>query len=421
MRMVTRRLPLKCAMGFLDSILKKKNKSAPGAEGEVSQDAPSPEAPKASDAKAEMAAKLKGVLHHLDKIILGVVLIAVTVLSVLKMLSAKSEIKSVLETDTNVAPGGSMLVFENLQPTNLAELIEKSKEQPDAIRLEGTNHWVFNPRVWKELFIQETGENILIVDSPNEPLGVSALQVSSITNLKAYFNARAFRGAGTVRYEFTWRDIEYPVFPYEFMPANNPLRTFLPQSKLPLNLLAASSTGWLPSTNQAPKPLHGFLGQNSGYLRLRPELELLVKFNSATQPTAQQMARVDPRSMTIPDVILDVELIQGVQGGIVPYSTNSIRAISGVDVPISRGFSADFTYRTKYHKGIALAGFRVGRHLMIDGEVFRVFKITADTVSLVSDPLYGGNGKIYEKKWVRQGGGAVAPVQRQPAVVPVGG
>ena len=84
-----------------------------------------------------------------------------------------------------------------------------------------------------------------------------------------------------------------------------------------------------------------------------------------------------------------------------PYSTNSIRAISGVDVPISRGFSADFTYRTKYHKGIALAGFRVGRHLMIDGEVFRVFKITADTVSLVSDPLYGGNGKIYEKKWVR--------------------
>ena len=60
MWMVPRRLPLKCAMGFLDSILKKKDKSAPDAEGEVSQDAPSPEAPKASNAKAEMAAKLKG-------------------------------------------------------------------------------------------------------------------------------------------------------------------------------------------------------------------------------------------------------------------------------------------------------------------------------------------------------------------------
>lgn len=401
--MAAGRLPLKGAMGFLDSILKKKGDSAAAVDGETLQDvAPSPEATKAaSSAQVGVAAKLKGVLNHLDKIILGFVLIAVTVLSVLKMLSAKSEIKSVLETDTNVAPGGSMLVFVDLQPTNLVELIEKSKEQPDAIRLEGTNHWVFNPRVWKELFIQETGENVLIVDSPNEPLGVSALQVSSITNLKSYFNARAFRGAGTVRYEFTWRDTEYPVLPYEYMPTNNLLRTFFPQNGFPVNLLTASATGWLPGANQAPKPLHGFKGQYSGYLRLRPEFELLVKFSSATQPTAQQMARVDPRSMTIPDVILDVELIQGVRGGIVPYSTNSIRAVSGVDVPISRGFSANFTYKTKYHKGISLAGFRVGRHLIIDGEVFRVFRITADTVSLVSDPVYGGNGKIYEKKWVR--------------------
>ena len=388
-------------MGFLDSILKKKGDSTADVDSELSQGSPSPEATNTSSAQSKVAAKLKGVLDHLEKIILGVVLIAVTVLSILKMLSAKSEIKSVLDTDTNVAPGGSMLAFVDLQPTNLAELIEKSKEQPDAIRLEGTNHWVFNPRVWKELLIQETGESILIVDSPNEPLGISALQVSSITNLKAYFNARAFRGAGTVRYEFTWRDSEYPVFPYEAMPTNNLLRTFFPQTRLPVNVLAASATGWLPSTNQAPKPLHGFTGQNAGWLRFRPEFELLVKFNGATQPTAQQMARVDPRSLTIPDVILDVELIQGVRGGIVPYSTNSIRAVSGVDVPISRGFSADFTYQTKYHEGIALTGFRVGRHLMIDGEVFRVFRITADTVSLVSDPLYGGNGKIYEKKWVR--------------------
>ena len=45
-----------------------------------------------------------------------------------------------------------------------------------------------------------------------------------------------------------------------------------------------------------------------------------------------------------------------------------------------------------------LKNFREGRRLMIDGEVFRVFRITSDTVSLVSDPVYGGNGKIFEKK-----------------------
>ena len=30
-----------------------------------------------------------------------------------------------------------------------------------------------------------------------------------------------------------------------------------------------------------------------------------------------------------------------------------------------------------------------------------LINVQTDTVSLVSDPLYGGNGKIYEKKWVR--------------------
>ena len=95
--MAAGRLPLKGAMGFLDSILKKKGDSATAGDGEILQDvAPSPEATKASSAQARMSAKLKGVLGHLDKIILGVVLIVITVLSVLKMLSAKSEIKSVL-------------------------------------------------------------------------------------------------------------------------------------------------------------------------------------------------------------------------------------------------------------------------------------------------------------------------------------
>jgi len=45
---------------------------------------------------------------------------------------------------------------------------------------------------------------------------------------------------------------------------------------------------------------------------------------------------------------------------------------------------------------------------MIDGEVFRVFRITGDVVSLVSDPEYGGNGKIYDKP-LQRGAPPVGP------------
>ena len=54
---------------------------------------------------------------------------------------------------------------------------------------------------------------------------------------------------------------------------------------------------------------------------------------------------------------------------------------------------------------------------MIDGEVFRVFRITSDTVSLVSDPVYGGNGKIFEKKLPVPVAAPVA-LPAQPAAVP---
>jgi len=81
-------------------------------------------------------------------------------------------------------------------------------------------------------------------------------------------------------------------------------------------------------------------------------------------------------------------------------------------VPIEevRGYSANFAYETKYHRKMELKNFRVERHLMIDGEVFRVFRITVDTVFLVSDLLYGGNGKIYEKQLQR----VVAPPVAAP-------
>ena len=75
-------------MGFLDSILKKKKAPEAGEE-----DAP-PEAvetPVSTGPKPNPLAKLKGLLDHLEKIILGLVLVAVAALSVLKLLAAKND------------------------------------------------------------------------------------------------------------------------------------------------------------------------------------------------------------------------------------------------------------------------------------------------------------------------------------------
>ena len=49
--------------------------------------------------KPNPLAKLKGLLDHLEKIILGLVLVAVAVLSVLKLLAAKKEIAVIGEGD----------------------------------------------------------------------------------------------------------------------------------------------------------------------------------------------------------------------------------------------------------------------------------------------------------------------------------
>ncbi len=398
-------------MGFLDSILKKK-KAAPA---DIADEAlAKPEPVVATGTKPSSLAKLKGVLDHLEKIILGLVLLAVAALSVMKLLAARKDIATIEGGDQSVILGGSILALENERPTNLNTLIKKSKEDPEAISLTGTNHLVFNPRVWKEIPQTNDEPPILVMDSLNAPLGVSALQVSSITNFKAYLNARAFIGGGIVRHEFTWLDREYPVVPYQMMNvvrALNPIKTFFPQSPMSSGLLSKSSTGWSADPRGDPKPLHGFTGQNAWMLQLHPEWEVKVRFKVASEAGPAQLAAARARpDKTVPNVIYDLDIIKGVKDGLYPYETNSVRAVSGVPIEELRGYAADFVYETKYHRKMELKNFRVGRHLMIDGEVFRVFRITSDTVSLVSDPVYGGNGKIYEKPYP-------APVVAPPPMV----
>ena len=80
-------------MGILDSILKKKpaevasegdDSGAPAAESVAAEPAP-------VKAKSSAAQKLIKVLDHLEKIILGMVLVAVAAISVMKVLAAKKD------------------------------------------------------------------------------------------------------------------------------------------------------------------------------------------------------------------------------------------------------------------------------------------------------------------------------------------
>jgi len=403
-------------MGFLDSILKKKKDSPDAAAEEDGKEAvPQPEPSVIAGPKPNPLAKLKGFLDHFEKIVLGLVLVGIATFSVMTLLKSREDIKEIGDGKEPLTLGGKMMVMEDEMPTDLADLIKKSTEAPDAISLKGTNHLVFNPRVWKEIVITNTQPPLLIMDSPNEPLGISALQVTSITNSRAYLTARAFIGGGIVRHEFSWLDREYPVLPYQMMnvgAALNPIKTFFPQRPMPSNLLSASARGWSADPRADPKPLHGFTGRNALYLRFNPEWEVKVRFKSATPASPAQLAAAQARAdKTISNVVYDLDIIKGVQNGLSNYETNSVRALSGVPIEEVRGYSANFAYETKYHRKMELQNFRIGRHLMIDGEVFRVFRITADTVFLVSDLLYGGNGKIYEKQVQR----VVAP----PAAVPV--
>ena len=71
---------------------------------------------------------------------------------------------------------------------------------------------------------------------------------------------------------------------------------------------------------------------------------------------------------------------------------------SKAPIAITRAYKADFIYRTKYHAPKLYRGYRVGRHIMMDGEALRVIKITPNEVHLYSDLGFGGNGKLYIRK-----------------------
>ena len=102
---------------------------------------------------------------------------------------------------------------------------------------------------------------------------------------------------------------------------------------------------------------------------------------------------------------------------------------SKAPIAITRARKADFLYQTKYHEPRAYRGYRVGRHIMMDGESLRVIKITPNEVHLYSDLEFGGNGKLYIKKLITpaaaiaggDGGGAAQPRPMPNTNAPAGG
>ena len=403
-------------MGILDSILKKKSAEVVSEGDEAG--APAPEQVSAEPApektKARLAEKFSKVLDHLDKIILALVLIAVATISVMKVHEAKKESDEVGKVKFDIELGGKILANEGI--TNLAGLLERSKEKPDAISLKGTNHLVFNPRKWKEITLLDTGEKIVVIDSPLEPLGVSALRVEAIRSLKTRITPKAVvGGANTIRYEFALNDSEFPARDLWQRP---PLNTFIQTTNWPAQFTSVIKRGWLPNPKKEPQPIHGFTSSQAAYyLRLHPEWEIKLGFKAFSNPSQADInqALASPDRM-MPNVIFDLDIVFGKEG--VGYITNSVRQVSGAEIEEIRGYEADFSFSTKYTpQPIQLRKFRKGRRFVIDGEVFRIISITEDKAMLVSDLVFGGNGKIYDKPLRPK----VAPAQPPAAVVAPGG
>lgn len=403
-------------MGILDSILKKKSAEVIS-EGDESG-APAPEQVSAEPApgktKASLAEKFSKVLDHLDKILLTLVLIAVATISVMKVLAAKKESDEVGKVKFDIELGGKILANEGL--TNLAGLLERSKEKPDAISLKGTNHLVFNPRKWKEITLLDTGEKIIVIDSPLEPLGISALRVEAIRSLATRITPKAFvGGANTIRYEFALNDSEFPE--RDQLPPNSPMRTFIQTTNFPPQFTSVIKRGWLPNPKKEPQPIHGFSSRQAVYyLRQHPEWEIKLGFKAVSNPSPADInLALTRQDRMISNVIFDLDIVFGKEGG--GYVTNSVRQVSGAEIKEIRGYEADFSFSTKYTpQPIQLRKFRKGRRFVIDGEVFRIISITEDKAMLTSDLVFGGNGKIYDKPLRPK----VAPAQPPAAVVAPG-
>jgi hypothetical protein len=374
-------------------------------------------------------AKLKGVLDHLEKVLLGAALIAVAFFCFSKLLQAKKSIGDAKEDAkrTIVLSGKLYEVDDKLQAT-LADLVAEASGNPKPLELDGkSNHMVFNPRKWKEIIINTNDAPILVPDSVKEPLGVSALEVTDIVPVRLIVTpvARLHFNRAKVLYQFEQMDY-YPMTFKQLDPRYGPIQTFLP------HVLQAQkiSRRLTREENRGQEELHWWYNQRANvqnWVR-QYHADWIVRINfrgaTPTPPQFEAAGRIPPKF--VDSVRFDLDIIyQTPEGQVITNKYQQI--LSKSPIAITRAYQADFRFQTKYHAEKRFIGYRVGRHLMMDGEALLIYKITPNEVHLVSDLAFGGNGKLYIKKKgvaapAAVAGGAAAPVPPpQPAPKGPGG
>ena len=319
----------------------------------------------------------------MEKIILGVVLIAVAAISVLKLLEARKAIAGVAEDQRDITLSGSSYESDTNLTSKLNELIVHASGRPVPLVLEGSNHMVFNPRKWKEIVITNGGDLLLVPDSEQDPLGVSALQVTNITpvNLIVVPEARLNPGNNKALYQFKVMDY----YPMQFNPQYGLLATFVPH----LSMARPTSKRLTQVAKRGQVEIHSFSKWPPATLnQLHRDWIVKVEFKGASAP-------VPPGN--VDNVFFNLDVIYTQPDGItVTNEYPNWRSKSPIG--ITRARKADFIYKTKYQAVKLYTGYRVGRHIMMDGEALLIYKITPNEVHLVSDLAFGGNGKLYIKK-----------------------
>ena len=172
--------------------------------------------------------------------------------------------------------------------------------------------------------------------------------------------------------------------------------------------------------DRGPVEIHAFSSWPKATLnQLHRDWIVKVDFKGATAP-------VPPGN--VDNVLFDLDVIY-TKFDMITITNQYRNWRSKAPIVITRARKADFLYQTKYHEPRAYRGYRVGRHIMMDGESLRVIKITPNEVHLYSDLEFGGNGKLYIKKLITpaaaiaggDGGGAAQPRPMPNTNAPAGG
>ncbi len=360
--------------------------------------------------------KLQPVLDHLEKVILGAVLIWVAFTSIMQLLDARKIVGDLSkDQDEEIRLKGSDYKTDANLKSKLYDLIEQASGSPEELILQGSNHMVFNPQKWKEIISTQTGGSHvtnLVPDSVTNKLGVSALQVTRIDPLRLVVTPEAVLSADKTRVLYRFHQIDQ--YPMQFNPKAGLLSTFIAHQ-----LTAKPESKRFTLGSAMPADLHSFTKRmpKATLQQFHPDWIVKIHFRGATLP-------VSPGN--VDSVFFNLDIIYrnpGLDGN--PVTGNTVtnqnpRVQSKSPIAITRAYQADFLYQTKYQARMTYRGFRVGRHIMMDGEALVIKRITPNEVWLYSDLEFGGNGKLYIKKLVNPaalpaaGGGRGAVAQPPP-------